>query len=170
MPPNAMTTPALRFGAVQTPCREALDAQRPEWDADRGRTGDQLSQSQGTEAAPERPDLEAEGRALRSELARAREQRDILRHAGHLFGSAAARYERIEAMKDEHSLAACAARGVSRRGYYRWKDAELGVCARADAQLTEVIRAGMASMPRLWHYAGSVGAARLRPPTSVASA
>lgn len=45
-------------------------------------------------------------------------------------------------MKDEHSLAAlCAALGVSRPGYYRWKEAELGARARADAQLTEAIRA-----------------------------
>jgi len=45
-------------------------------------------------------------------------------------------------MKDEHSLAAlCAALDVSRPGYYRWKDAEPGVRARADAQLTETIRA-----------------------------
>jgi len=43
-------------------------------------------------------------------------------------------------MKDEHSLAAlCAALGVSRPGYYRWKDAEPGVRAREDAQLTEAI-------------------------------
>jgi len=45
-------------------------------------------------------------------------------------------------MKDEHSLATlCAALDVSRPGYYRWKDAEPGVRARADAQLTEAIRA-----------------------------
>ena len=37
-------------------------------------------------------------------------------------------------MKDEHSLAAlCAALEVSRPGDYRWKDAEPGVRARADA-------------------------------------
>ena len=41
-------------------------------------------------------------------------------------------------MKDEHSLAALE---VSRLGYYRWKYAERGVRARADAQLTEAIRA-----------------------------
>ena len=45
-------------------------------------------------------------------------------------------------MKDEHSLAAlCAALDVSRPGSYRWKEAEAGVRARADAQLTETIRA-----------------------------
>ena len=45
-------------------------------------------------------------------------------------------------MKDEHSLAAlCAAFGVSRPGYYRWKDAEPGVRAREDAELTEAIQA-----------------------------
>jgi len=45
-------------------------------------------------------------------------------------------------MKDEHSVAElCAAFGVSRPGYYRWKDAEPGARARADAQLTEAIRA-----------------------------
>ena len=45
-------------------------------------------------------------------------------------------------MKDEHSLAArCAAFGVSRPGYYRWKEAEPGARARADAQLSEAIRA-----------------------------
>ena len=45
-------------------------------------------------------------------------------------------------MKNEHSLAArCAALAVSRPGYYRWKDAEPGVRGRADAQLTETIRA-----------------------------
>ena len=45
-------------------------------------------------------------------------------------------------MKNEHSLAArCAALAVSRPGYYRWKDAEPGVRGRADAQLTEAIRA-----------------------------
>ncbi len=45
-------------------------------------------------------------------------------------------------MKDEHSLAAlCAALEVSRPGYYRWKDAAPGIRARADAQLTEAIRA-----------------------------
>ena len=38
-------------------------------------------------------------------------------------------------MKGEQSLAArCAALGVSRPGYYRWKDAEPGVRARAAAQ------------------------------------
>ncbi len=45
-------------------------------------------------------------------------------------------------MKDAHTLAAlCAAFGVSRPGYYRWKDAVPGARAREDAQLTEAIRA-----------------------------
>ena len=45
-------------------------------------------------------------------------------------------------MKHEHSLAAlCAAPGVSRPGYYRWKEAEPGIRAREDAQLSEAIRA-----------------------------
>ena len=45
-------------------------------------------------------------------------------------------------MKHQHSLAAsCAAFDVSRSGYYRWKDAEPGIRARQDAQLSEVIRA-----------------------------
>ncbi len=44
-------------------------------------------------------------------------------------------------MTDEHSLAAlCAAFGVSRPGYYRWKGAEPGSRAREDAELTEGIR------------------------------
>lgn len=44
-------------------------------------------------------------------------------------------------MKDEHSLAAlCAALGVSRPGYYRWKDAEPGSRAREDAELSAEIR------------------------------
>jgi putative transposase len=45
-------------------------------------------------------------------------------------------------MKNEHSLAAlCAALGVSRPGYYRWKDAEPGSRAREDEELTAAIRA-----------------------------
>lgn len=44
-------------------------------------------------------------------------------------------------MKDEHSLAVlCAALGVSRAGYYRWKDVEPGSRAREDAELGEAIR------------------------------
>jgi hypothetical protein len=44
-------------------------------------------------------------------------------------------------MKNEHSLAAlCAALGVSRPGYSRWKDAEPGLRAREDAELTKAIR------------------------------
>jgi transposase InsO family protein len=44
-------------------------------------------------------------------------------------------------MKDEHSLAAlCATLGVSRPGYYRWKDAEPGSRAREDAELSAEIR------------------------------
>ena len=61
-------------------------------------------------------------------------------------------------MKQEHSLAAlCAALGVSRPGYYRWKEAEPGVRARADAQLTEAIRTvhgehrGVYGSPRMLH-------------------
>jgi transposase InsO family protein len=45
-------------------------------------------------------------------------------------------------MKQEHSVAAlCAALGVSRPGYYRWKGAEPGTRAREDAELSVAIRA-----------------------------
>ena len=45
-------------------------------------------------------------------------------------------------MKEAHSVAAlCAALGVSRPGYYRWKGAEPGTRARGDAELSAVIRA-----------------------------
>ena len=37
----------------------------------------------GGDATPQRADLEAENRALRAELARVREQRDILKKSGH---------------------------------------------------------------------------------------
>ena len=43
-------------------------------------------------------------------------------------------------MKEEHSVAAlCAALGVSRPGYYRWKGAEPGARAREDAELRAAI-------------------------------
>ena len=60
-------------------------------------------------------------------------------------------------MKHEHSLAAlCAALGVSRPGYYRWKGARPGARAREDAELAETIRAvhaehrGVYGSPRIW--------------------
>ena len=59
-------------------------------------------------------------------------------------------------MKHEHSLAAlCAALGVNRPGYSRAKEAEPGFRARADAQLTEAIRAGMASIAASRCFAGA---------------
>ena len=45
-------------------------------------------------------------------------------------------------MKEDYSIAAlCAALGVSRPGYYRWKGAEPGARARGDAELSAAIRA-----------------------------
>ena len=62
----------------------------------------------GGDATPQRADQEVENRALRVELARVREQRDILKKCWASSRKCRARYKRIEAMKDRHSLAALA--------------------------------------------------------------
>ena len=93
------------------------------------------------DATPERDDLAAENRALKAELARVREQRDILKkNGGHLQRTVEARYEAIESMKTEHSLSQlCAAFAVKRSGYHAWVKAGASQRERTDHVLRKKI-------------------------------
>lgn len=74
------------------------------------------------DATPIRADLEAENRALKAELARVREQRDILKkNFGHPLRTVQERYQRVEAMNGEHAIAQlCATLDVTDSGYHAW--------------------------------------------------
>lgn len=95
------------------------------------------------DATPQRDDLVAENRALKAELARVREQRDILKkNGGHFHRTVEGRYQTIKHMKAEHSLSAlCAAFDVTRSGYHAWAKTGPGPREQADAQLLPKIRA-----------------------------
>jgi hypothetical protein len=71
--------------------------------------------------APTLDALQAENRRLQRELRRAQEQRDMLKKLGHDLRTERARFVRIQAMQEEHSIAAlCDALAVSRSGYHAW--------------------------------------------------
>jgi transposase InsO family protein len=62
--------------------------------------------------------------------------------SGHPLRNARERYAQIEAMKGEHSIGQlCAALGVSRSGYYRWRVRQPGVRRRGDEALAVQIAA-----------------------------
>ena len=71
-----------------------------------------------------------------------REQRDILKKWWHLHRTVEERYQAIELMKAEHSLAQlCAAFEVKRSGHHAWVQAGASLRARTDAALLPKIRA-----------------------------
>lgn len=87
------------------------------------------------DATPERDDLAEENRALKAELARVREQRDIQKASGHLHRTAEERYQSVAHLKAEHSLAMlCAVFDVTDSGYHAWVKAAARARARADLQ------------------------------------
>jgi hypothetical protein len=80
-------------------------------------------------------DLQSQLDATRRELARVREQRDILKNVGHSLRTIAERYARIDAMKLDYSVPSlCANLAVSPSGYYDWQKRRTlpGPCAVAN--------------------------------------
>jgi transposase InsO family protein/transposase-like protein len=110
------------------------------------------------DATPARAGLAEENRALKIELARVREQRDILKkNAGHPLRTVEERYPRIERMKGQHSIAQwCATLGVRASGYYAWVQAPPSRREQQDARLCSQIQA-LHTRPR-----GRYGAPRVR--------
>jgi transposase len=81
----------------------------------------QFKQLPAGRVAPTLDALQAENRRLQRELRRAQEQRDILKNLGHNLRTERERFVRIQAMQDDHSIAAlCEALAVSRSGYHAW--------------------------------------------------
>ncbi len=92
------------------------------------------------DAAPTHPDLMPENRALKAELQRVREQRDIPKKSGDPLRNAPERYQPIQAIKPDHSLAAvCAAFDVTRSGYLAWEPRQPSLRAPADTPLQTTI-------------------------------
>ncbi len=104
---NATTKPSNA-----KPWRTGLDLLRPVRHPDRPRPGGVFppasrtgNAATGGDATPQRADLESENRALRAELARVREQRDILKKSGHPLRTIEDRCPAVQALKTEHPLA-----------------------------------------------------------------
>ncbi len=108
--------------------------------------------------------LLAENRALKAELARVREQRDLLKKIAGLFTEPSKNDQRIEAMSGENSIAQLgAALGVTPRWYHAWRSAGPSRREAQDAALLSQIRRSMPSIAVAMRPAHSEGLGATRP-------